>query len=351
MTADQPPGYRGDGRRTIWQFLAAFGLITTVAAVVVIQIFGDRWWPTIPLLYGPRWLLAVMPALTLPLVLRAPRTGIIVAVVAFGAFALGVLDLRTGAVQTDAGGGHSVRVMEFNMGGAAADRAALARELDQLEVDAAFLVECPAAAGQEIATRLRWHVETTGTLCLLSPHQIRNWASRDQMEFWRRNGSGAVARAEIMSPVGTLRVGIVHLATPRDALEMMRDLSEIPSRGPVMTANRLLRDDESRAARAWIGGPAETAIIAGDFNLPIESAIYRRHWGDFANAFSRAGAGLGHTKLIRWFGVRIDHILTGGGVRAVRTTLGPALGSDHRIVVADLIVERRFSEPRSPDTR
>ncbi len=322
-----------------------------MAAVVAIQLFGDRWWPTIPLLYGPRWLLAALPALTLPLVLRAPRSAIMVAIVAFSAFALGVLDVRTGAVPFSAVGDRSVRVVEFNMGGSAADRAALAQELGAVTADAAFLVECPAAAGREIASRLGWNVETTGALCLLSPHPIREWAARDQMEFWRRNGSGAVARAELLSDVGTLRVGIVHLATPRDALEMMRDLSEIPSKGPMMNANRRLRDDESRAARAWIGGPGETAIIAGDFNLPVESAIYRRHWGDFTNAFSSKGTGLGHTKLTRWFGVRIDHILTGDGVRAVRTTLGPHLGSDHRILVADLIVGRRLSEPPAPDTR
>jgi hypothetical protein len=66
-------------------------------------------------------------------------------------------------------------------------------------------------------------------------------------------------------------------------------------------------------------------LVAGDFNLPIESAIYRQYWGDYTNAFSRSGIGTGRTKSTRLFGVRIDHILVGERAEPIRSWIGPAL--------------------------
>ena len=74
----------------------------------------------------------------------------------------------------------------------------------------------------------------------------------------------------------------------------------------------------------------------GDFNLPVESAIYRRSWGSFHNALSETGLGLVPTKHTRWHGVRIDHVLAGPGWQAIRAWVGPGLGGDHRPVIADL---------------
>jgi endonuclease/exonuclease/phosphatase (EEP) superfamily protein YafD len=80
-----------------------------------------------------------------------------------------------------------------------------------------------------------------------------------------------------------------------------------------------------------VGGPL---VIAGDFNMPVESRVYARHWGDLENAFSTAGIGFGWSRLMVRFQVRIDHVLVAGGVHAVRAGLGPDLGSDHLPVVA-----------------
>src|SRR5439155_5647959 len=76
-------------------------------------------------------------------------------------------------------------------------------------------------------------------------------------------------------------------------------------------------------------------LLAGDFNLPVESAIYRRSWSSFSNAFSTAGLGWGHTKLTSWHGVRIDHVLAGPGWQFRRCWVGPDVGSDHRPLIAE----------------
>jgi endonuclease/exonuclease/phosphatase (EEP) superfamily protein YafD len=84
--------------------------------------------------------------------------------------------------------------------------------------------------------------------------------------------------------------------------------------------------------RAWVDQitAGQPAIVLGDLNMPIESAIYRRNWSSFANAFSRCGFGLGWTKRTRRFGVRIDHVLLGAGLGCETARVVPALGSDHR---------------------
>jgi len=54
------------------------------------------------------------------------------------------------------------------------------------------------------------------------------------------------------------------------------------------------------------------------------------------DAFSRAGFGLGATRLNGWIRVRIDHVLTGPGWYADSVKLGPDLGSDHLPLIVDL---------------
>ena len=69
---------------------------------------------------------------------------------------------------------------------------------------------------------------------------------------------------------------------------------------------------------------------------PVDSAIYRRDWPRFQNAFSQAGWGLWGSKMTRWFCVRIDHVLASNDWRVVRAWLGPRIHSDHRPLIADL---------------
>ena len=111
-----------------------------------------------------------------------------------------------------------------------------------------------------------------------------------------------------------------------------------PWRGaPSVNENLRLRDHESALARAWTERARGPLVITGDFNMPVESRIYQRHWSSFTNAFSAAGLGFGHTKETRWHGIRIDHVLVGEGWQCLDAFVAPRhLGGDHRPMVADL---------------
>ena len=77
-------------------------------------------------------------------------------------------------------------------------------------------------------------------------------------------------------------------------------------------------------------------VIVGDFNLTDDSAIYRRYWSRYRDAFATAGLGWGYTKFTRRIGVRIDHVLAGPGWQFRNCWVGPDVGSDHRPVLADV---------------
>jgi len=82
-------------------------------------------------------------------------------------------------------------------------------------------------------------------------------------------------------------------------------------------------------------------LVAGDFNLMPDSAIYRESWSHLQNAFSAGGLGWGYTKREAWvLAARIDHILVGPRWQVVRAWVESSSGSDHRPLVADLVLTR-----------
>jgi endonuclease/exonuclease/phosphatase (EEP) superfamily protein YafD len=144
-------------------------------------------------------------------------------------------------------------------------------------------------------------------------------------------------RFEISAPSGRFQLLNVHLPTIRDGIEA---LTPGGSSGLQQFAvNRKKSMHGSRTARKKVRHETGPVIVAGDFNLPVESAIYRANWGDLRNAFSMCGRGFGHTKAIRLFAIRIDHVLTSEhwGCATARVVSSP-YGGDHAPLVVDLVL-------------
>jgi endonuclease/exonuclease/phosphatase family metal-dependent hydrolase len=166
--------------------------------------------------------------------------------------------------------------------------------------------------------------------------------SRFPMVIRRRIGEEEVGRSwsapafsvDLETPDGPIGVVAVHLPTPRDGLEHMMTgrWHGIPTMIQT-TKNRRHESEVSCQLAREISGPI---IVAGDFNMPVDSAIYREFWSDWQNAFSVAGCGYGHTKFTRRFGVRIDHVLASDHWRVLKARVGPDLGGDHRPVIVEL---------------
>jgi endonuclease/exonuclease/phosphatase (EEP) superfamily protein YafD len=134
-----------------------------------------------------------------------------------------------------------------------------------------------------------------------------------------------------------------HLVTPRDALSPLRSpalwrlgLSEMRQNQSqrLRQARQLLEDSRG------ITGPL---VIAGDLNAPPASLVTRMLTDrGLVDAFSAAGRGygytFGHTLLVGRPFLRLDRILASRHLTPVRAWVGGASGSDHRPVIADLVL-------------
>ncbi|WP_437774259.1 endonuclease/exonuclease/phosphatase family protein [Sorangium sp. So ce1097] len=338
---------------------AVLYLLGVVAVWLALPIAGDRWWPATLFLFGPRQVIALPLLAIVPAALLVHRRALVPAALAslivvgpILGFAVSFRSLVGGAGRGD------LRVASFNTGSRRTGMERLKAFVADARPDVLALQECDLPEPELTAAFPGWFVHVDRGMCLVSRHRILEAESRDRRDVWDAGGHGAILRyaialpdratvaapsgapeapqPEAQVPPGTRAFSLLnlHLETPREAIEaLMHGLWKQAAEHDRVIA---LRAWESELARQWVDEAPYPLIVVGDLNMPVDSAIYRRFWSGFENAFSRAGLGFGATKRTRWFGIRIDHVLAGPGWTTERAWIGPDLGSDHLPILADL---------------
>jgi endonuclease/exonuclease/phosphatase (EEP) superfamily protein YafD len=321
-----------------WGYLAG-----ACAVTALLWGFGDSWWPATLLLFIGRWGFLLPLALLVPAAI-AVRRKLLVPLLLGAVVVLGpVMGFRTGWRRVlPTPDGVRLRVVTFNADGGERVAPRLPFLVRDWAPDVLAMQEC----NEELAAAARavsgyYHHDAEG-LCLLSRFPIRSASAMDRtalealrMRGWANGrqvgGAGFVIRYVIAAPTGDFGFTNLHLETPRKGFDglLLGDLT-------LLRANTELRDIESDLARRWVDGSVAPRVVAGDFNTPIESRIFQRHWGGWADAWERVGRGAGHTKFNGWIRVRIDHVLTGPGWRAARVRVGDDAGSSHRPLIVEL---------------
>jgi endonuclease/exonuclease/phosphatase (EEP) superfamily protein YafD len=252
----------------------------------------------------------------------------------------GFLDFRLGIRRTSASTALDIRLLTHNLGFSHVTAASLDALLRAEQVDVAVLQECPFYSNEP--ARFGWHFFYGGDLCIASRFPFTVLDARDPANLWRRHDRTPL-RIEVTAPFGHFQLLNVHLETIRGGLRALgRDRWRGVRR---FEANRAVAWNDSRAARARTYASNGPLLIAGDFNLPAESAIYRDNWSDFTNVFSACGRGFGYTKFTRVFGIRIDHVLMSEGWECVDArVLQSPYGGDHAPLLVRL--QRRDGEPQ-----
>jgi vancomycin resistance protein VanJ len=188
-----------------------------------------------------------------------------------------------------------------------------------------------------------WHIQRAGQLLVATRHPISHTDT-----LLRRYPPGPwppveVLRCVLETPSGQVAVCNLHLQTPREGLSEVLDRDTVvnPLRSGTLAAEIDFRRREAEHVAQWLEEFSEPFVIAGDFNMPVDSRIYQECFSNYTNAFSSTGFGFGFTK---WtpihgcsFGMRIDHILTDSDWRVRRSWIGPGAGSDHLPLLADLV--------------
>ena len=314
----------------VWAYLA-----TIVAVGAFMWIFGDSWWPASIVLFGPRWLL-LLPVVPLTIGALLVRPHLLVPVVLGLVITLGpVMGFRTGWRRwISSAPPRTLRIITFNVDAFGNPRFAEVPEvLSVYHPDIIVLQECAPRSTRPELWPPGWTVQfATGSICFGTRFPIVESTVLEKVQTGDQGGTGDAALFRILMDGDSIAVAGIHLETPRKGLESLRYAGN-SSRMPV---NILVRDVGARRVSRWILGEARHPIIVGDFNMPVESRIYRDYFSDCTNAFSTVGSGFGYTRVLRRFSARIDHVLTCGGWQPLHVEIGPAIGSDHRPVIVDL---------------
>ncbi len=322
--------------------LSAATLVLLVLTTIALLQFADKTWWGSGIAFGPRWVLLVplgtlLPAILLFAAWRAFAVWLLCALVT----AFGVLDLRVpvgSLIQLAGPDDKPLSVMTWNCGGDRKLAEGLRRLLADERIDLVAVEEWDPA--QSLASSLPgWHVAENGSIGVASRYPVKlvEWLWFSEFAL---GSDGQLLRVDLQLGEQVVHVYALHLETPRDGLEAL--LSSVERRRDLdrgideMERNIETRRIESAAARRYIDEVGGQFIILGDFNLTVESRIYRRYWRAFANAFSNAGWGLGHTKRTRRIGTRIDHVLCGPGCDVSDAYVGRDLGSDHLPMIGKL---------------
>jgi vancomycin resistance protein VanJ len=320
----------------VW--LAAWSAVgLALGAASLLWGFSDGWWPATVLLFGPRWTLLLPVALVIPAALIRDRPLLgpltVAALVILGP----VMGFRTGwrSLLPRGEGSQEIRVVSFNAAGGTFLSQPLPQLMARWRGDVVAFQECGPALQDGLRQLSGWEVDTRGGLCLASRFPIADVRLMDREALEFAGGSGLVATYRLEVHGIAVHVTNVHLETPRAGFELIR-AGRLASGIPKTREKSFLREVELRQARLWVDRFPGPHLVLGDFNTPPESRSYRKSWGDWYNAFSRTGRGLGGTRLNGWIRARIDHILANDHWSVVRSSLDRDVGSDHLPILATL---------------
>ena len=338
-----PSGAHARTQLLVWSVWTYLGLLLLLS--VGFWIWADRWAPMTVLLFGPRWVLLVpVPVLGIA-ALWFKRRLLLLPLVAAVLVALGPImgfTLGWGRFFGGESTGMKIRVVTFNVAGASRLNTSLPWIMEETRADIIAFQECgsPLQTAVRELHEIAWHTSIEDQMCLVSRYPISNMRQLDRDNIRVADGAGIVLTHTIDLGDRVLQLTNLHLDTPRKGLAPVRE-GNLSEGFNTLRSKSVVRDIESRQARAWVESDSGLIAVVGDFNLPVESVIYRRHWGDMVNAYSLTGTGFGYTRYAGWIRARIDHVLVGPGLSVQEAFVGPDFGSDHRPMIADLVVDEQ----------
>ena len=321
--------------------------------------------------YGPRWLALYPLVLLVPLSFIVARPTLVPLAIASWLCVGPIMGVRV-AFSTLFASGFPVqptpdtfRLLTYNVDGGERLAIDLAVMLRDEAPDIVTFQECSDHLWQSLESIKDWHTARHGSLCTGSRWPISQVDLMPRADFARISsqgfgGTALVMRTFISTPHGPLVLVNLHLETARKGLEGMLGSEGFvsddtispegftsqktdfggPTNSERFARNSDIRRAESQRASHWVTGQSKTTplVIAGDFNLPVESTIFHDFWRQFNDAFETTGNGLGWTKREgRWLRIRIDHVLTtDAGPKPLRIKIGNDYSSDHLPVVVDL---------------
>ncbi len=330
-------------KRTVVYLTITYLILLVIGACIIRFDNGSHWLVTL-FLFGPRWTIALPLLLLVPLTLAYHARLTWIYLLHFALIAFPILGLEAAWSRSESSPpGVSVRLMTCNLGGGSIRTDDLVNQVRGQKAQVLMLQECSAAVAATVFEQLRWTHQQQGNIAIGSVFEL---TAPQVLARHPPSHSSAVAAVACELQLQTTdestgqsrsvvtRLISVHLPTFRPALQAARRCEL--STGLEFQAVASRYRDLAAELREQVLRLDTPTIVAGDFNVPVESAFYRQYWPDFANAFDHAGIGLGYTKYTRYHGIRIDHVLASRQWRVDSASVGADLGGDHRPAIATL---------------
>lgn len=308
---------------------------------MVLIIAGDRWWPATLVLFGPRWLVVPLLVLIFPLAVFITHRLLVLVIIALFIAIGPFMGFTLSLVNWGTSNGKTLRVLSCNLNSGKFDPLGFQGLVENIRPDIIALQECPRELS--LTFKDRWYIIRDGQLTILSRYPIemkQPLQSLHPPHTWPRT---TLLPCIISTPFGLISFCNVHLPSPRYGLQNIVDRNTIISfkRKALLISETAYRRAISNKIAAIAASLPSPKIIAGDFNMPVDSSIYRDNWHIYQNAFSKRGFGYGWTEWASFHGVkiavRIDHILLDNGWTPKLCEVGPDVGSDHLPIIADIV--------------
>jgi len=318
-------------------------LLLMLCVTMVVRFAGDQWWLATVLLFSPRWLFAVPVIVLIPfaawhtlwLLVPLAVTSMIIVFPLMGYN----LPLKRDHSSVIAGS-KMLRIATLNVDSGRLDAARLFDVIRRAAVDIAALQECPLELEDHVPAG--WYMVAERGLAVISRYPVTT-GRVVQVTAPRSNWPGTyLLQTVVHAPGGDLAFCSLQFPTARFGLQQVLDRYTIlsPSRKDLLVEETGFRWRVALETQRNIEALKLPVIIAGDFNTPADSPLYRQVWNEYANAFSSVGLGFGWTQRVDIkglpFSTRIDHILSGRGLTPRLCQVGPDVGSDHLLLLADI---------------
>jgi endonuclease/exonuclease/phosphatase family metal-dependent hydrolase len=316
--------------------------VLVLLALLVMRFAGEHWWPATMLLFGPRWFAAVPLLILLPLAAfnnyRLLIPLFLGALIVSGPF----MGLNLGIGKPGNVGTPVIRIITCNIDSGSFNADAFSSFIKEASADIVALQESPREVRSMFKLPSGWNSIQDGELAVFARFPLKQGKTYETMHPPHKWPRTSLLECIIQAPGGDLAFYTLHLPSPRYGLQHVLDRRTVISlsRKNLLDSETVNRWGSAREIQNIIASQPLPVIVAGDFNMPVESSIYREVWKGYTNSFSKTGSGYGWSERASVLGiplsVRIDHVLTGKGLTPRLCEVGPDVGSDHLPVIADV---------------
>jgi vancomycin resistance protein VanJ len=332
-------------------FTGVYAII--LAAITILNWSGaDRIWLGALNLYLPQAMWAVPGIFLAVLIYKVERIWIWLPLLCV-AWVLGpIMGFCWSAPSAKAAAGPvTVRVMTWNIKYGSYDLAPLIAEIERSRPDVVLFQDAIGSLTGPLRVYFsNWQTHSHGQFLIASRYPL------SEVEVNELPGEGQeYLRCKLHLGPTLVSLYNIHLKTPRRSLNAFRTARKqpwyLPKAIQLFDHNVNTRLIQAISVRADLNREKGPVILAGDLNSPDSSrACATLRDAGLHDAFAEKGRGYGFTYghflfkyRIPWLRIswmRIDHIMTNGFFSTQRCWAGAGNASDHRPVIADLVLQR-----------